>query len=101
MVLNFPGRWVRRAVPTSGISHFATLDRFGVADVPLSHFVSHVNIVPSSYRHVWRLRPASGASVLRFEVLNSPNVPNSFSFNGLTGGLLSLVLGPFKGLRAD
>ena len=47
--------------------------------------------------------PAPGISALGFEVLNSPTVPNSFSFNGLTGGpgLLSLVLGPFKGLRAD
>ena len=42
---------------------------------------------------------APGTSVLGFEVLISPTVPNSFSFNGPTGGpgLLSLVLGPFKG----
>ena len=47
--------------------------------------------------------PVPGTSVLGFEVLNSPTVPYSFSFNGLTGepGLLSLVLGPFKGLSAD
>ena len=44
-----------------------------------------------------------GTSALGFEVLNSPNGPISFSFNGLTGGTgsLSLVLGPFKGLTAD
>ena len=48
MVLNFPGRWVRRAVPTSGFSNFVILDRFDVADALLSHFVSHVNIVCSS-----------------------------------------------------
>ena len=57
MVLNFPGRWIRRAVPTSGFSHFVTLNNFGVAGAPLSHFVSHVNIVRSSCTHVWRLRP--------------------------------------------
>ena len=57
MVLTFPGRWIRRAVPTSGFSNFVTLNRFGVAGAPLSHFVSHVNIVRSSCRHVWRLRP--------------------------------------------
>ena len=47
--------------------------------------------------------PASGTSVLGFEVLHSPTVPNSFSFNGLSGGpgLLSLVLGLLKGLPAD
>ena len=38
-------------------SNFVTLDRFSVADTPLSHFVSHVNIVRSSCRHVWRLWP--------------------------------------------
>ena len=44
-----------------------------------------------------------GTSAPGFEVLNSPNGPTSFSFNGLTGGpgLFSLVLGPFKGLPAD
>ena len=54
------------------------------------------------------LGATSGATTPRtsapgFEVLNSPNGPNSFSFNGLAGGqgLLSLVLGPFKGLSAD
>ena len=57
MVLSFPERWIRRAVPTSGFSNFITLDRFGVAGAPLSLFVSHVNIVRSSCRHVWRLRP--------------------------------------------
>ena len=43
-----------------------------------------------------------GTSDPGFEVLRSPNGPNSFSFIGLTGGpgLLSLVLGPFKGLPA-
>ena len=47
--------------------------------------------------------PPHGTSVLGFEVLDSPTAPNSFSFNGLTGGpgLLSLVLSPFKGLPAD
>ena len=41
----------------------------------------------------------SGTSVPGFEVLKSPNGPNSFSFNGLTGGpgSLSLMLGPFNG----
>ena len=36
----------------------------------------------------------------RFKVLNSPGGPDSFSFNGLTGGpgLISLVLEHFKGL---
>ena len=45
----------------------------------------------------------SGTSEPGFEVLNSPNGTHSFSFNGLTRGpgLLSLVLGPFKGLPAD
>ena len=59
---------------------------------PLSHFVSHVNIVRSSCRHVWRFRP-------RPWYLNSPTEPNSFSFNSLTGGpgLLSLVTRPFQG----
>ena len=104
MVLNFPGRWVRQAVPTSGSSNFVTLDRFGVTDARLSYFVSHVNIVRSSCRT--RLAPrglAPFTSVLGFEVLISPNVPNSFSFNGVTGspGFLSLVLGPFKELPAD
>ena len=56
MVLNFPGHWVRRAVPTSGFSNFVALNRFGVAGAPLSHLVSHVKIVRSSCRHVWRLR---------------------------------------------
>ena len=55
MVLNFPGRWISWAVPTSGFSNFVTLDRFGVTDAPLS--VSHVNIVRSSCRHVWFFRP--------------------------------------------
>ena len=47
--------------------------------------------------------PARGTSVLGFEVLDSPTVPNSFSFNGRTGGpgLLSLVHSPFKELSAD
>ena len=41
-----------------------------------------------------------GTSDPGFEVLSSPNGPISFSFIGLAGcpGLLSLVLGPFKGL---
>ena len=45
----------------------------------------------------------SGTTDPGFEVPNSSNGPNSFSFNGLAGGpgLLSLVLGPFKGLSAD
>ena len=45
----------------------------------------------------------SGTSDPGFEVLSSPNGPNSFSFNGLTGGpgLFCLVVGPFKGLPAD
>ena len=44
-----------------------------------------------------------GTSAPRFDVLNSPCGPNYCSFNGLRGGpgLLSLVLGPFKGLSAD
>ena len=46
--------------------------------------------------------PARGTSVLGFEVLDSPSVPDSFSFNGRTGGpgLLSLVLSPSKELPA-
>ena len=42
--------------------------------------------------------PPPGTSVPGFEVLSSPNGPNSFSFNGLTGGpgSLSLVLCPFQ-----
>ena len=56
MVLNFLGRWIRRAFPTSGFSNFVTLNRFGVAGAPLSHF-SHVQIVRSTCRHFWRLRP--------------------------------------------
>ena len=50
----------------------------------------------------------SGAttSVRGFEVLSSQKGPNSMTFNCLTGGpggpgLLSLVLGLFKGLPAD
>ena len=41
----------------------------------------------------------SGTSDPGYEVLSSTNGPNSFSFNGLTGGpgLLSLVLGHYKG----
>ena len=44
-----------------------------------------------------------GTSDPGFEVLSSPNGPNSFSFNGLTGdpGLFGLVFGPFKELPAD
>ena len=44
-----------------------------------------------------------GTSAPGFEELNSPDGPNSFTFDGLTGGydLLSLVLGPLKGLSAD
>ena len=44
-----------------------------------------------------------GTSAPGFEVLSSLSGPNSFSFNGLTGGpgLLSQVLGPFKELPAD
>ena len=46
---------------------------------------------------------APGTSVLGFEVFKSLNGPNSFSFDGLSGGpgLFNLVLGPFKGLPAD
>ena len=41
--------------------------------------------------------PPPGTSDPGFQVLNSPNGPISFSFNGLTGGTgsLSLVLDPF------
>ena len=44
-----------------------------------------------------------GTSDPGFEVLSSPNDPNSVSFNGLTGGpgLFCLVFGPFKELSAD
>ena len=59
MLLKWPGRWIRRAVPTSGFLNFINLDRFGVAEAPLSHFVTHVNIARSSCKHVWRLWPPS------------------------------------------
>ena len=80
MVLNFPGRWIRRAVPTSVFSNFVTLNGFGVGDAPLSHFVSHVDIVRYMCRHVWRNLWHTHSWYLcpGFEVLNSPNGPNSF-----------------------
>ena len=40
--------------PSSRFTKFVTPDRFGIADASLSHFVSHVDIVRSLCRHVWR-----------------------------------------------
>ena len=53
-VLNFLGRWTSRAVPSSKFTKFVTPDRFGIADASLSHFVSHVDIVRFTCRHVGR-----------------------------------------------
>ena len=65
MILDFPGRRIRRAVPASRFSNFIAADGVSVADIPLSHFVSHIDIVRSPSRHVrrslrrqtWYLRP--------------------------------------------
>ena len=40
--------------PSYRFTKFVTPDRFGIADASLSHFVSHVDIVRSTCRHVWR-----------------------------------------------
>ena len=57
----------------------------------------------SSARRADTFGATPGTSDPGFEVLSSPNGPNSFSFNGLTGGpgLFCLMVGPFKGLSAD
>ena len=88
-MFDVPRRWIRGAVPTSWLSNFIATDGFGVAGDPLSHFVGATSCA------------TPGTSDPGFEVLSSPSGPCPF-FNGLTGGpsLLSLVLGPFKGLLA-
>ena len=53
-VLNFRDVGSDGPVPLSRFSKFVTPDRFGIADASLSHFVSHVDIVRSTCRHVWR-----------------------------------------------
>ena len=77
-----------RAAPSSRFTKFVTPDRFGITDASLSHFVSHVDIfVPRADTFdATSGATTSGTSVPGFGVLNSPNGPNSFSFNGLTGG---------------
>ena len=103
VIFNFSGRRIRRFVPASRFSNFIAADGFSVADVSLSTSSPMLTSSPpcghvrcSLWRHHWH-------SIQGFEVLSSPTVPNAFLFYGLTGGpgLLSLVLGPLKGLTAD
>ena len=70
MLLKWPGRWIRRAVPTSGFLNFVNLDRFGVAEAPLNHFVTHVNI--ARFLVQTRLAPLAPSLVPPFWHTKSP-----------------------------
>ena len=68
VVFNFCGRWIRRAVPAWWFWKFIAVDGFSLADVPVSHFVSHADTSGAS-------GATPGTSAPGFEVLEASPCP--------------------------
>ena len=103
MILNFPGRWIWRAVPKWG-SRTSSPSTDSASLTPLWATSSPMSTSSAPRADTFGTSGLTpGTSVLGFELLNSPTAPNSFSSKSLTGGpgLLSLVLGPFKRLPSS
>ena len=90
VVFNFSGRWIRRAVPAWWFWKFIAVDGFSVADVLVSHFVSHADTSGLPAPHL--VPPPQDSKTHQM-------CPTFFLFNGLMGGpgLLCLDARPFQG----